>query len=120
MFPDGFHPYATERLPDGRTLANPLPRLSCGLKYYYTDFGMSSSFDPAVTQPFVLGNLGRDREAPELSQEVPYDAFKCDIFICGNALKQEFLQVSRRSVACNRPNEYELGVFQSRLLVAPH
>jgi len=39
----------------------------------------------------VLGLAGRDREVPELSDEVPYDPFKVDIFTIGNVLRREFV-----------------------------
>lgn len=62
------------------------------VRYYYVDFGMSTRFLPGEPR-LVTGQLGRDREAPELSDTVPYDPFKVDVFIIGNLLRQEFHEV---------------------------
>ncbi|KAI0081937.1 hypothetical protein K474DRAFT_1681671 [Panus rudis PR-1116 ss-1] len=89
LYPLGHHPVNEDSLPDGGREAPVLPRSSAPLKYYCIDFGISVLIPPQVTTKLVLGTLGRDREVPELSQTVPYDPFKVDIYIIGNFLRRE-------------------------------
>ncbi|OCH90630.1 hypothetical protein OBBRIDRAFT_825818 [Obba rivulosa] len=90
MYPLGFHPILSRRLPDGKTTAPYLPRSAVGVKYYYIDFGISAYIPPDKRPKLVTGFLGRDREVPELSATIPYDPFKVDIFIIGNVLRKVF------------------------------
>jgi hypothetical protein len=93
MFPQGFHPVNDIFLPDITTPASTIPRLDARVKYYFVDYGISSYF-PAGSQPQpVLGKAGRDQDVPELSDTVPYDPFKVDIFTIGNVLRREFQNV---------------------------
>lgn len=62
------------------------------MKYYYIDFGLARRF-PEGTSTYVVGDVGRDTDVPELSSDVPYDAFKVDIFALGNLYFKEFEQV---------------------------
>jgi len=57
------------------------------IRYYFTDFGISTHFlDPS--QPhLVTGSRCQDHEVPELSDTVPYDPFLTDIFILGNVYR---------------------------------
>ncbi|GBE79198.1 hypothetical protein SCP_0203950 [Sparassis crispa] len=90
MYPEGFHPVNDLFLPDGLT---PLPsrsRTDVPIKYYFIDFGISVVIPPEVYPKLVLGDEGRDQEVPELSLTVPYDPFKTDVFIIGNALQHCF------------------------------
>ena len=97
MFPQGFHPVEDIFLHDLMTPAPTISRLDAGVKYYFVDYGISSYF-PAGSQPQpVLGKAGRDQDVPELSDEVPYDPFKVDIFTIGNVLHREFRNVGFRS-----------------------
>ena len=41
----------------------------------------------------VLGCTGRDKQIPELSNEVPYDAYRADVFALGNLYYKEFISV---------------------------
>ncbi|THH04862.1 hypothetical protein EW146_g10061 [Bondarzewia mesenterica] len=91
LYPQGHHPVRTSATPDGTALASPLSRIDNPVRYYFIDFGISSQFPPGDL-PMVTGAKGRDKELPELSRDIPYDAFKADIFILGNLYKQEFLQ----------------------------
>lgn len=70
----------------------PLSRSEHPVRYYFIDFGISSQFAKGDS-PYVLGRQGRDKEVPELSSDIPYNAFKVDIFILGNLYKKEFIQV---------------------------
>ncbi|KAI0049760.1 hypothetical protein FA95DRAFT_1604077 [Auriscalpium vulgare] len=90
LYPGGHHPLRRSYSPDAVFPLSPLSRIDHPVRYYFIDFGISSRFPPGAT-PFVTGRKGRDKELPELSDDVPYDAFKADIFILGNLYKKEFL-----------------------------
>ncbi|EIW62126.1 uncharacterized protein TRAVEDRAFT_44958 [Trametes versicolor FP-101664 SS1] len=92
VFPKGFHPMAETTLPDLSGLAPFVRRIDVPVKYYFIDFGISTQFAPDQHPRLVLGTDGLDDEVPELSNTVPYDPFKTDIFIIGNLLRQQFLQ----------------------------
>ena len=94
LYPEGHHPVRIDYAPDGVYDARPLTRSQCHVRYYYIDFGISSYFPPNASPRLVLGRDGRDIEVPELSNIVPYDPFKTDIFILGNLLRREFFLVS--------------------------
>jgi len=64
-----------------------------GVKYYFIDYGISSYFPPGSQERLVLGTEGREQDVPELSDEVPYDPFKVDIFTIGNVFQQSFRDV---------------------------
>ena len=68
-------------------------RLEAGVKYYFVDYGISSYFPPGSQRELVVGIAGRDQDVPELSNDVPYDPFKVDIFTIGNVIRGEFQTV---------------------------
>ncbi|GBE79224.1 predicted protein [Sparassis crispa] len=88
MYPHGFHPVKEDYLPDGETGVEPLPRSTVSIRYYYVDFGISVLIPPDVHPKLTVGELGRDREPPELSPDVPYDPFKLDVFLIGNLFRR--------------------------------
>ncbi|KAJ2984326.1 hypothetical protein NUW54_g10540 [Trametes sanguinea] len=91
LYPAGHHPVRRGYAPDGLYPAAALPRGSRSITYYYVDFGLSSMFSEG--EPVnVVGRVGRDKQAPELSSTVPYDPFKIDIFALGNLYFKEFEQ----------------------------
>ncbi|KAN0108957.1 Protein kinase-like domain containing protein [Russula decolorans] len=89
MYPIGFHPVHSIFLADARTYAPMVSRLEAGVKYYFVDYGISSYFPAGSNRELVLGIAGRDQDVPELSNNVPYDPFKVDIFTIGNVLRGE-------------------------------
>ena len=93
MYPEGFHPVSMRKTPEYSALAKYTSRASAGVKYYYVDFGISVYIPDTVGPNLVTGILGRDQDPPELSEDIPYDPFKLDIFIIGNMFGQEFYQV---------------------------
>ena len=93
MYPLGFHAVHDVFLDDITTLAPVIPRLEAGVKYYFVDYGISSYFPAGSQRELVVGIAGRDRDVPELSNNVPYDPFKVDIFTIGNVLRGEFQAV---------------------------
>jgi serine/threonine protein kinase len=86
LFPYGYHPVHSMYLPDIRGRAPHYSRAAVSVRYYYTDFGISSHFPQDARSTLVVGRLGRDQYVPELSIDVPYDPFKVDIYILGNVL----------------------------------
>jgi hypothetical protein len=93
MFPRGFHPVKDILLPNILSPAPIIPRRDVGVRYYFIDYGISSYF-PTGSRNLVLGRDGRDQEVPELSDEVPYDPFKVDIFTIGGVLRRELYNVT--------------------------
>ena len=96
LYPEGHHPVRIEFLPDGAVDAYPLARSGSQVRYLFIDFGLSKLFEEGGST-LVVGCTGRDKEIPELSNEVPYDAYRADIFALGNLYYKEFLSVSARS-----------------------
>ncbi|THH28987.1 hypothetical protein EUX98_g5199 [Antrodiella citrinella] len=95
LYPDGYHPVNTTTLPDGVTPVIPLPRSTHPVTYYYIDFGISVVV-PAYARGerrLVEGDDGQDRAAPELHTEEAYDPFALDVFLVGDLLKRNFLDV---------------------------
>jgi hypothetical protein len=93
MYPEGFHPIGLEFKPDYSGVAEYTSRSATGVKYYFVDFGISVHIPDNVDSNLVTGDLGRDRDPPELAIHRPYDPFKLDIFIIGNMLIKEFYKV---------------------------
>ena len=102
LYPEGYHPVRQNYTPDGMYTISPLSRTDRPVRYYYIDFGLSVQFAPGAA-PYVVGDVGRDTDVPELSDSVPYDAFKVDIFALGNLFYKEFYQVSPRPVIFQFP-----------------
>jgi hypothetical protein len=93
MFPRGFHPIRSGYLQDVSTIATIIPRSMVEVKYYFVDYGISSYFPSGLQTRLVVGTSGRDQEVPELSDDVPYDPFKVDIFTIGNVFRELFCDV---------------------------
>ena len=96
LYPQGYHPVRQYCTPDVLYEVSPLSRTDNPVRYFYIDFDLSTQFAESDSS-YVVGVLGRDEEVPELSLDVPYDAFKVDIFALGNAYFKEFYLVSLRS-----------------------
>ncbi|KAI0365099.1 kinase-like protein [Pilatotrama ljubarskyi] len=91
LYPDGYHPVRLDYSPDALREVTPSPRIGRSIKYYYIDFGLAVHI-PRGGSPYVVGDVGRDTDVPELSHDVPYDAFKVDIFALGNLFSKQFEQ----------------------------
>ena len=94
LYPAGFHPIRLNSTPDALYEAIPLSRTDHPVRYFYIDFDLSVRFAEGESH-YVLGDVGRDDKVPELSNHIPYDAFKVDIFALGNLYYGEFIKVSR-------------------------
>ncbi|KAI0316327.1 kinase-like domain-containing protein [Amylostereum chailletii] len=90
VYPMGNHPVSESFLPDFSGRAPVVSRLVAGPRYYFVDYGISTQVAPGTTSVMVLGTLGREQDVPELSEEVPYDPFKVDIFTIGCVLRRVF------------------------------
>ncbi len=93
LYPEGHHPLLLRYAPDGITDAPALSRIDHPVRYHFIDFGLSTRLKAGQSQ-YVLGTKGRDKDPPELSNQVPYDAFKLDIFVLGHVYQKAFLSVS--------------------------
>ncbi|OBZ75942.1 hypothetical protein A0H81_04132 [Grifola frondosa] len=90
LYPKGHHPIRRNYSQDGVFDVTPLSRLDHPVRYYFIDFEISIRFPPGCST-YVVGKKGRDKDVPELSFDIPYDAFKVDIFALGNLYDKEFL-----------------------------
>nr|VWP01471.1 N/A [Ganoderma boninense] len=90
LYPKGHHPVRWRFCEDAIYDATPLSRLDHSVRYFYIDFGISVR-SPDDAPPRVTGVIGRYKEAPEMSYDVPYDAFKTDVWALGNLFLKEFL-----------------------------
>lgn len=109
MYPDGFHPYRQHVKRSGSGIVRDhLNRADApSVRYYFTDFGISSWFKDQTQPRQVTGRHGQDKTVPELSDDEPYDPFKTDVYILGNLYKTRLTDVrtctSRLSIkAINR------------------
>ncbi|OSD06648.1 kinase-like protein [Trametes coccinea BRFM310] len=93
LYPQGFHPMRLDRLPYQTDAWAPvLSRRDVQIRYYYIDFGISSHFTPDDPDKLVTGLDGIEKLVPELSDEVPYDPFKVDIFVLGRMMYETFIK----------------------------
>lgn len=109
LYPDGHHPVRLEASPDALYDVIPLPRTGRSIRYYYIDFGLSVKF-PEGAPSLVVGDVGRDADVPELSPDVPYDAFPVDIYALGNMLFTHFEQVRYVQLPVVRCTDTPTGV----------
>lgn len=92
LYPSGHHPVRLGYSLDTLYPVTALPRAGRKIRYFYIDFGLAMHF-PKGSSTYVVGDVGRNARVPELSDQVPYDAFKVDIFALGDLLSKEFEQV---------------------------
>ncbi|EJD38708.1 hypothetical protein AURDEDRAFT_71855 [Auricularia subglabra TFB-10046 SS5] len=83
------HPWYYDMSEDMQTSYIPLPRCMCKFRYYFIDFGVSSRHEGPGPH-LVTGTICRDDTAPELSDTMPYDPFKLDIYLLGNHFLQQY------------------------------
>lgn len=93
LYPRGFHPILQASLPDISSDAPVLSRAAAPVNYYFIDFGISTRFTSDAPSRLVVGSWGLDGEPPELSETVPYDPFKLDVFLIGNLMRRQFCDV---------------------------
>lgn len=67
MYSEGFYPVRTDRVAIYDRQASPLHRrVVPSVRYYFTDFGISSKFDDSGERRVVTGRACLDKEVPEL------------------------------------------------------
>ena len=93
LFQKGFHPCLPMTDASGKIARPRRRRDTSGVKYYFTDFGLSSRFETNEGPRLVRGEDGLDQEVPELHQSEPYNPFPVDIFILGNLFRKELTEV---------------------------
>lgn len=87
-----FHPIRNACSLDGKRLLEIGNRTNNPVRYYFIDFGLSTRFSPEQNPTLVTGSDGREQGVPELSDKVPYDPFKVDIFILGAFIDRDIVQ----------------------------
>ncbi|VDB85840.1 unnamed protein product [Peniophora sp. CBMAI 1063] len=92
LYPNGHHPTKLDFSPDYSKVVRPLPRSKHKVHYYYVDFGISSHIPPGSASALVTGIFGRNQKVPELSDTVPYDPYKVDVFSMGQVFEQAFVK----------------------------
>lgn len=97
LYPNGHHPVNLDFSFDLKTTVDPLHRSKHTVRYYYVDFGISTYFPSTSASTLVTGIFGRNQNVPELSDTVPYDPFKVDIFSMGQVFEELFIKVSMRA-----------------------
>ncbi|KDQ20061.1 hypothetical protein BOTBODRAFT_51419 [Botryobasidium botryosum FD-172 SS1] len=101
LYPDGFHPQERDLAPDGTHDAKMRDRTAAPQpRYYIIDFDLSTWFrdGDGNSDRLVTGKLGQDSSAPELSDDVPYDPFKVDVYTLGNVFRERLLSKHKLEV----------------------
>ena len=58
-------------------------RCQVAVNYYYIDFGLSDLYPNGSQNALAVGTSGQIKTVPELSNQVPYNPFKVDIYQLG-------------------------------------
>lgn len=97
LFPDMFHPIATDRSRDLKHRARRITRTCKPTKYYFTDFGNSQRYkDDAERTANPLLGLSEELRPPEFKQSSePRDPFPTDVYYLGLMMRRELLEVSK-------------------------
>lgn len=87
IIPKGWHfvaPYSHDGIRVGIDSA-PRASMRPPIAYYVIDFGLSQEYRDILPQNVTaVGRYGQDKTVPELSDTVPYNPFKVDIYQLGN------------------------------------
>lgn len=96
LYPQGFHPSWQNRLPlDIARKAPHIPRREVGrVKYYFTDFGLSTYFKDPNGRKRVTGQKAAEDSIPEFGSQRPYDPYPVDVYTLGKVFSRNFLEVS--------------------------
>ncbi len=100
LMPGGFS-LASQHFPFLHNLYSTDPRNRCevgSLRYYFIDFETTTYCPEGIEKARVTGTYGSDHSMPEISEVVPYNPFKLDIYTLGNA----FLKEMKASLAVSR------------------
>ncbi|KAJ7171525.1 hypothetical protein C8R46DRAFT_895444 [Mycena filopes] len=92
LIPGGFHPIFTWTQDGISKNTVILTRTQVApVRYYFIDFGLSVIYPTFDARGKVTGIVGKHRDIPELSDDIPYDPFKLDIRQMGETIKKDFL-----------------------------
>ncbi|KAH9478391.1 hypothetical protein JR316_0008845 [Psilocybe cubensis] len=109
VIPSGFHLSNNRCQPDGVTRIHFRDRCSFPqLRYYLIDFETAEFFPP---NSLTIGRYGQVKDVPEMSETVPYDPFKLDVYQVGSLVKTlielyeglDFLVPLRDIMRCPNP-----------------
>ncbi|EGO02257.1 hypothetical protein SERLA73DRAFT_48387 [Serpula lacrymans var. lacrymans S7.3] len=89
LYTQEWHPVRRNYTTDGVYELQPRARIDFPVRYFFVDFGLATRFEPGQPRR-VTGGKGRDQDVPELSNVVPYDPFKVDVFILGHLYQTDF------------------------------
>ncbi|KAI0363369.1 hypothetical protein BV20DRAFT_147088 [Pilatotrama ljubarskyi] len=94
MFPEMYHPVATNKKRDFSGLAKSYTRTRRPTRYLLTDFGLSRKYSADETNPQEIPILGADRTVPEFQDDetTPRNPFPTDVYYLGNMIRQDFLK----------------------------
>lgn len=97
LFPGGINYLYPGLTPErsSRTAAH-LSRREVYIRYYLIDFGLSWAFKNVASRRPMCTGFGRYKDAPELSDTVPYDGFALDMWCIGKLIKEEIFEVRAR------------------------
>ncbi|PPQ81781.1 hypothetical protein CVT25_013668 [Psilocybe cyanescens] len=85
VIPSSFHHSFDFYQPDGKTRIDFRDRCSVApVKYYIIDYETSDYFPPNT---LCVGYYGQEKDVPELSNTIPYDPFKLDIYQIGTVVQ---------------------------------
>lgn len=111
LYPDGFHPVATDLKPDYIATAKHYTRTQRPTKYKIIDFGISRRYDPAEGRHLEYPIRGGDKTVPEFQGEggyEPSDPFPTDVYYVGNMIREDFLTVRFSSIHLTYLHSYSL------------
>ncbi|KAH9478393.1 hypothetical protein JR316_0008847 [Psilocybe cubensis] len=109
VLPKGFHHANASCQPDGKTPIEFNDRCLVGtVRYYLIDYETADIFPPGT---LCIGRYGQEKDVPEMSDTVPYDPFKLDVYQVGCVIRTlieeyeglDFLAPVRDSLTCQSP-----------------
>ncbi|TFK83402.1 hypothetical protein K466DRAFT_665869 [Polyporus arcularius HHB13444] len=94
ILPNSFHPQSTDMERDFSRFLAPRSRTAHPVKYYLTDFGLSTRYSAEETNPLEIPIFGGDRTVPEFQEDrtIPRNPFPTDVYYVGNFVREYFLQ----------------------------
>lgn len=95
ILPDMFHPQRPWRTRDYKKYVRPYTRTARPVRYYFTDFGLSTRYEADVKNPLEVPIHGGDKTVPEFQTDptIPQNPFPTDVYYMGNLVRVNFIQV---------------------------
>ncbi|OCH90194.1 hypothetical protein OBBRIDRAFT_826068 [Obba rivulosa] len=96
LYPDMYHPHATDLKRDWSGFARHYTRTKEPTKYIFIDFGISRKYGAEEKSPREYPIWGGDKTVPEFHRSNdPCNPFPTDIYYLGNLIREDFLQSPR-------------------------